>query len=116
MHELSLCQDLLEQVTAIAKTHKADNVVRVIVWIGPLSGVEPELLKSAFDMICLGTVAEQAELSLDVQAITVGCLDCTKESEATVNNLVCRHCGSMNTRLLSGDELILARVELEGVA
>jgi len=116
VHELSLCQDLLEQVTAIAQTHKADTVVRIIVWIGPLSGVEPLLLKSAFDLIRAGGVADQAELVLQNQAVKVVCSDCGMASEATANNLLCRHCGSGHTRLIGGDELILARVELAGVA
>jgi len=116
VHELSLCQDLLDQVTAIAQTHRAEKVVRVVVWIGPLSGVEPLLLNSAFNMIGAGGVAGHAELVLAAQAVTVLCRDCGRESRATAGNLACRHCGGINTELTSGDELILARVELEGVA
>ena len=44
MHELSLCADLMDQVMTIAKTHNAEKVVRIIVRIGPLSGIEPMLL------------------------------------------------------------------------
>lgn len=112
MHELSLCGDLMEQVAAIAKTHRAEKVARIIVRIGPLSGIEPMLLESAFSIIKEGTLAEEAELSMETLAIRVLCNDCQLESEATVNNLVCRHCGAYDTQLLSGDELILARVEL----
>jgi len=115
VHELSLCQDLLDQVTAIAKTHHAEKVVRIIVRIGPLSGVEANLLECAFSISCVGTLAEAAELLLEAQPVRVMCNACALESDATVNNLVCRHCGGYCTRLLSGDELILARVELEGV-
>jgi hydrogenase nickel incorporation protein HypA/HybF len=115
VHELSLCQDLLDQVQAIAQTHQAEKVVCITVRIGPLSGVEPKLLASAFSMGCVGTIAEQAELLLETQSIRVMCNVCMLESEATVSNLICRHCGDYDTQLLSGDELILARVELEGV-
>lgn len=115
MHELSLCEDLLDQVKAIAEAHHAEKVVSITVRIGPLSGVEPLLLESAFSIGCVGTVAEQAELVLENQPIKVVCNECAIESEATANNLVCRSCGGYDTRLLSGDELILARVELEGV-
>lgn len=115
MHELSLCQDLLEQVIAIARAHQAEKVVRVIVNIGPLAGVEPLLLESAFSVSCEGTLAEGAELVTALQAIRVYCDVCGLESEATASDLSCRHCGDFATRLLSGDELILARVELESV-
>lgn len=113
MHELSLCQDLLDQVCAIAETHHAEKVVRITVRIGPLSGVEPRLLESAFSIGCVGTVAEQAQLLLETQPIRVRCNVCALESGATLSNLICQHCGDNDTRLVSGDELILAQVELE---
>lgn len=113
MHELSLCQDMMDQVMAIAKAHQAEKVVRITVRIGPLSGVEPLLLESAFTISRAGTLAEEAELVTEPQAIRVHCNLCGAESDATVNNLVCGQCGDYNTRLISGDELILARVELQ---
>lgn len=116
MHELSLCQDMLDQVASIARAHHAEKVLRITVQIGPLSGVEPQLLESAFSMACVGTQAEQAELIMEHQPISVWCNDCSQASDAKANNLACGHCGGYDTRLQSGDELILARVELEGVA
>jgi len=116
VHELSLCQNLLDQVEDIAKTHQAERVVQIIVRIGPLSGIEAKLLESAFDIASVGTVAEQAELLMETQPIRIFCNVCATESDGSVNDLTCRQCGDYNTRLLSGDELILARVELEEAA
>jgi hydrogenase nickel incorporation protein HypA/HybF len=113
MHELSLCEDLMDQVLTIAKAHHAEKVVRIIVRIGPLSGVESLLLENAFSISRAGTLAEEAEFLTEVLPIRVLCNSCGVESEAVVNNLVCGSCGGYNTKLLSGDELILARVELE---
>lgn len=115
MHELSLCQDLLDQVLVIARSHKAERVLRIMVSIGPLAGVEPQLLESAFSISCVGTLAEEAELILLTQPVRIMCHVCGQASEASANNLLCRHCGEQQTQLLSGDELILARVELESV-
>ena len=114
MHELSLCQDMMDQVMAIAQANRAEKVLRIIVRIGPLSGVEPQLLESAFTISRAGTLAEEAEFVTEAQAIRVYCNVCGTESDATVNNLLCRQCGDNDTKLVSGDELILARVELEG--
>ncbi|MEI6068209.1 MAG: hydrogenase maturation nickel metallochaperone HypA [Methylococcaceae bacterium] len=113
MHELSLCADLMDQVMTIAKAHNAEKVVRIVVRIGPLSGVEPMLLESAFTISRAGTLAEEAEFLTETLPICVLCNSCGAESETAVNNLVCGSCGGYNTKLLSGDELILARVELE---
>ena len=113
MHELSLCEDLMDQVMAIAKTHHAEKVVCITVSIGPLSGIEPLLLESAFLISRAGTLAEGAEFVTETLPIRVLCHDCGAESEATVNNLLCGRCAGYNTNLVSGDELILTRVELE---
>ena len=43
MHELSVCLSLLDQVERIAREHGADRVVRIVLRIGPLSGVEAPL-------------------------------------------------------------------------
>ena len=113
MHELSLCADLMDQVTALAKTHQAEKVVRIVVKIGPLAGVEPHLLESAFTISCAGTLAEEAEFITESLPIRVLCNVCAAETEAPRStHLLCGECASANTQLLSGDELILAQVEL----
>ncbi len=113
MHELSLCQDVMDQVTELARKHGARSVSRVKIQIGQLAGVEPLLLESAFTIARAGTVAEQAEMITDVVAPLVVCNACGSESEVTPSSLVCLACGNNDTRLIRGDELILARVELE---
>lgn len=112
MHELSLCDDLLGQVVAIAAQHYARSVESITVQIGALSGVEPALLDSAFTMIRVGTVAEQALLIMQTSPVTVLCRKCGTQSEAAANRLLCNACQSHETTLLSGDELILASVAL----
>ena len=112
MHELSLCDDLLGQVIAIATQHKAQSVESITVQVGALSGVEPILLESAFDLIKAGTVAEQAELIMQKSPVTVLCRTCGTQSEVEANRLLCKTCQSHETTLLSGDELMLASVSL----
>ena len=112
MHELSLCDDLLGQVVAIAAQNNAQSVESITVQIGALSGVEPALLDSAFTMIRAGTVAEQAQLIMQTSPVTVLCRKCGAQSEVSANRLLCNACQSHETNLLSGDELILASVAL----
>ena len=112
MHELSLCDDLLGQVVAIAAKNNAQSVESITVQIGALSGVEPLLLDSAFSMIKAGTVAEDARLILQTEPVIVICRDCGARSEVAANRLLCNICHSHETTLVSGDELILASVAL----
>ena len=112
MHELSLCEDLLGQVVAIAAKNNARSAESITVQIGALSGVEPLLLDSAFSMIKVGTVAENAELILQTSPVIVLCQLCGAQSEVAANRLLCNTCQSHETTLVSGDELILASVAL----
>lgn len=112
MHELSVCQSLLDQVMRIADENAATAVTRVILRIGPLSGVEPELLQQAFPLARAGTVAEAAELVIESLPVRVRCGACGAETDAAPNRLVCGACGDWHTRLTSGDELMLVSIEL----
>jgi hydrogenase nickel incorporation protein HypA/HybF len=112
MHELSVCQSLLDQVQRIAADHGADRVERIVLRIGPLSGVEGPLLRNAFPLAAAGTVAEHAVLEIEPAPVRVHCITCGAETDATPNRLVCGACGDWHTRLVSGDEMLLARLEL----
>ena len=113
MHELAICQALIGEVAAVARSRHAASVSDIYVSIGPLSGVEQPLMQSAFPLAAAGTVANDAALHLTEVPIRVRCTSCSLESDASVNRLVCRHCGDWRTTVLSGDELLLERVVLE---
>lgn len=113
MHELSVCQALVRELDALGRREQARRITRVVVRIGPLSGVEPQLLRQAYPLASAGTVAADAELILENLPIRVHCDSCGAESEAALNRLVCGACGDYRTRLLSGDEMLLAHVEIE---
>ena len=113
MHELSVCQALIDEVVKIAAGHEARAVGRITVEVGPLCGVEPELLARAFEIARLGTCAAGAELSIAVPEIRVRCSDCGTASPARPNRLLCAACGGYRTQVVEGDELRLRAVELD---
>jgi len=112
MHEYSICIALLEQVEQITQQHHAERVKKIILKIGPLSGVEAELLQHAWPLAAADTVAEHAELIVETERVVIKCNQCGTESEVSPNCLLCTACGNFQTRLVSGDEMILASVEL----
>lgn len=112
VHELSVCQELLRQVAQVAADHGASAVERITVEVGPLSGVEPELLLRAFEFARLGGCAARAVLSIKAMEITVSCRECGAETQALPNRLLCAACGAYRTRVVRGDELRLRDVEL----
>jgi hydrogenase nickel incorporation protein HypA/HybF len=82
MHELAICQALLEQIEAIAR-QRAAKVARVRLAVGPLSGVDPRLLERAYPLACAGTMAEGSELAIEEVPVRVRCRDCEAESAAS---------------------------------
>jgi hydrogenase nickel incorporation protein HypA/HybF len=102
----------MQQVNDIASAHGARSVKNVTVMIGPLAGVEPDLLTQAFPIARAGTVADQAELLIESLPLKVRCRSCGAETEAQANRLICGACGDWQTEVISGEEMLLARIEL----
>ncbi len=124
MHELAVAQALVEQVEAVIDQHQASHnndasssdawrATSVRVRIGPLAGVVPDLLATAFPLAAAGSRAEHAVLEFAHAPVQVRCQTCGAETEAAMNRLICGVCGDWHTQILSGDELLLESVELE---
>lgn len=113
MHELALCQALMSQLETIALDHRATRVTAITLGMGPLSGVEAQLLENAYPIASAGTVAEGAELLIQTTPVRVHCNSCGADSDTLVNRLICGHCGDWRTELISGDELLLVSVEMD---
>jgi hydrogenase nickel incorporation protein HypA/HybF len=112
VHELAIAQALVEQVDAVIDQHNAAQASMIRVRIGPLAGVVPELLATAFPLAAAGSRMEHAELEFIHAPIQVHCQTCGAETEAAMNRLVCGACGDWHTQILSGDALLLESVEL----
>lgn len=113
MHETSIVQALLASVEREAAVHGAHGVVRIEISVGPLSGVEPDLLRSAFEVMREGTVAASARLIIRTPGIVCRCRDCGRSRETDRLITICPACGSRASEVRGGDELMLDRLELE---
>lgn len=112
MHELAVAQALIEQVGIVARQENADQILVIHVGIGPLSGVEAQLLEQAFPLAAAGSIAAAAGLVVEQLPVRVRCRQCGRVSDVLPGRLVCGNCGDWHTTLVSGDELQLTRVEL----
>jgi hydrogenase nickel incorporation protein HypA/HybF len=112
VHELAICQALIDQVEQIALEQRAQQVLSIHLGIGPLSGVEARLLQQAFFVARAGGVAAGAELVIDSLPVQVSCDHCGQTTDALPARLLCGACGNWRTRLVSGDEMQLQHIEL----
>ncbi len=113
MHEFSIVQSLLEQCEDQVIKNKVKKVTKVVVKIGVLSGVEPDLLISAFDSFKEKTVCDGAEFVLNIQPILVKCNSCNAKSILKKFEYICPECKSNDLEVLDGEDMFLMSLEME---
>ena len=111
MHEYSIVQALVDRVALEARAQGATAVHRLSIRIGELSGVDPDLLTTAYDTFRERTICERAQLDLQIVAARWDCPACG-QAIARGAVLTCPTC-SLPARLSQGDEIMLDRIELE---
>lgn len=111
MHEYSIVEALIGRVEELAAQHRARHVRRVLVSIGELSGVERDLLETAYATFRERTVCERADLAIRPVPARWECTGCGQPI-ARGQLLSCPRCG-VPARLAAGDEIVLDRVEME---
>lgn len=112
MHEYSLAIDLAAQVVKIARAHDGERVIQVVIEAGPLSGIEPVLLQSAFEQCTAATDLRGTQLTIQEVPLVIRCCDCAQVSSLKDLVFVCPTCGSGSVDVVSGDKLMLRHIEL----
>jgi hydrogenase nickel incorporation protein HypA/HybF len=111
MHEYSIVQALVERVEREARARNAAAVHRLSVRIGELSGVDVELLETAFATFRDRTICQDAALDIERVAARWECPECLTGLRPG-SLLRCAACG-VPARLARGDEIVLDRIEME---
>lgn len=113
MHELSLVASAFEVLEEKAREHGARRVTRVVLSVGVMSGVVPDLLVSAFDSYKKGTIAEEARLEIAAVPVKVRCPDCGGGAVREEADFSCAACGSRLVEIVAGRELVIEKIDLE---
>ena len=89
------------------------KVRRVMIRVGGVRKINPELIAFIFAAAAKDTPAEGALLSVMIVPVTVKCLSCGKISVSEDPEFACPMCGSKNVNILSGLELNIEALEVE---
>lgn len=117
MHEMSLVRALLVQVDELCTSHGGEAVREVRLEVGPLSGVEPELLSIAFDRLRGDTASTAtAQLFLDEVPLEARCVTCSQVFQPQAFRFHCPTCGGFETEITRGDGVLLESVLLDDAA
>lgn len=113
MHEFSVVQSLLDLIEKHALENKAKSVSKVVIKVGKMSGIEPHLLKIAFDTFKEKTICENAKLEMAIQDVMAKCEDCNKDFSIENNRFICPFCNSYNLQIVDGEDMYLMSLELD---
>jgi hydrogenase nickel incorporation protein HypA/HybF len=116
MHELTLANNLV----ALAGNHAAERgafrVTRINIRLGELCGIA-RALYFCFGPAARGTLCDGAELHITEVPVSVHCEACGGvKRPRTPYNIRCPDCGHRTRQLVTGREMELVSIELDGPA
>lgn len=113
MHEMSLCEGIVQVLEAQARAQSFSRVKAVWLEIGALAGVEIEALRFCFDVVCRDTLAEGADLYIDEIPGQGWCMNCAKSVPVRRRYDPCPHCGGYQVQVTGGDQMRIRELEVE---
>jgi hydrogenase nickel incorporation protein HypA/HybF len=112
MHEMSICESLVQVIEEQAKSQGYNRVKAVYLEIGAFAGIEIDSLKFCFDVVCRDTIADSAKLTITELNGVAWCFDCEKEVTVSTRVDPCPECGGYSLRTKSGDEMRIKELEV----
>jgi hydrogenase nickel incorporation protein HypA/HybF len=113
MHEVAIMNEAVRMAGESAESAGAKRVTALKLRVGRLSGVVPEAMQFAWDVVRRGTILEDAELQIESVSAVCWCATCQAEFESKEFWSECPRCRELSGELRHGRELEIAAVELE---
>ncbi len=114
MHEGSIARSILDTAKEIAEKEDMRRVKRVKVAIGKMHSVVPEVLLNLFNIMKKYYPGlEDASLDIEEKEVKIRCKRCGSVSILDSPFFICEACGSGETEVLEGDEMLILSIEGE---
>jgi hydrogenase nickel incorporation protein HypA/HybF len=108
MHEMALTQSVVDAVCDYAAGRRVHSVK---LEVGALCAVVPDAMRFCFDLATEGTLADGAQLDLDITPAAAHCRSCDTDFELNDFIMLCP-CGSADVEVLAGRELKILSMEV----
>jgi hydrogenase nickel incorporation protein HypA/HybF len=112
MHEVSIMAQTLEIALENAYAQDAHKIHRLKMRIGEMSGVVPEALNFAFDVVTEGTIAQGANLEIEIVPVICYCPHCQIEFQPPDLFYECPQCDQLSNKIIAGREIELTSLEV----
>lgn len=114
MHELSLCQSIYG---IVERASEGRPVIGVDLAVGQLRQVVPETLVHCWRLVTEDTALAGSRLNIDHIPVSLRCRRCSGQTTLDDHvSIACGRCGSVDTTVVAGEELLVTAVEIEDEA
>jgi hydrogenase nickel incorporation protein HypA/HybF len=113
MHEMSLCESVIQIIEDEARTRGFRSVKTVWLEIGQLAGVEIEALRFAFDAVTRDSVAQGARLEIVDRPGEAWCMQCGTTVRISQRFDACPDCDGYQLEVTGGTEMRVKELEVE---
>lgn len=113
MHELALCEGIIDIVNSEAKENKFERVLEIELKVGEYSGIVSQCIREFFPVAAAGTPAENAELTISVIPGSFKCPECGYEGPVDRRKACCPDCGGYGIKMVSGREFFVEQLKVE---
>ena len=112
MHEISICEGILQVIEDQAVAQNFSEVKSIRLELGPMAGVELEALRFSYDVVTRGTIADNSRLDIIQLPVNAWCLPCGEPVDVKQRFDPCPKCGSYQVQINGGDELRIKDMEV----
>ncbi len=114
MHELGIVFHIIKEVEEVAKSNNVERVTSVTLEVGEVSMVVSSYLEDCWKWAVdnRSTYMKGCNLRTVVLPAITYCESCSKTYETVKYAKVCPYCGSHDTYLKTGDEVMIKDIEV----
>lgn len=105
MHELTVAQNIIELAEEVAEREKVSSIKEMDIEIGILSGVVPDALEFALEMIRKNTKLENTEIHFTKIEGRVVCRNCGFQFDTNDLLVICTECSHSGFNIIDGKQL-----------
>jgi len=112
MHEMGIVLSFVEMAEEFAAKNNAAKVLKVVLQLGEISGIEPRYLHEFYPVVIEGTILEGSELVIETIAASVFCTGCGTTYNPTRTDFKCPDCGSGRCDVIDGRGLFVKEIAI----
>jgi hydrogenase nickel incorporation protein HypA/HybF len=113
MHEMALCEGIIQIVEDEARRRSFSKVKVVCLEIGALSHVAPEAIRFCFEAVAARTIAAGAVLEIIATSGRAWCMACSQQVEIAQRHDACPSCGSYQLQVTGGEDMRVKELEVD---